>query len=130
VSVRTSALEGSIALLCCLLPACSNGTVDQAIGTAQENQQIVISTSASSITIENQVGRPLLDVRVTVPANRAEGPFFALVPTVDAGERREIPLGQFRTEDGTLLGGGSSGPADVRVTARDTLGNSYDVTRP
>jgi hypothetical protein len=122
----------SVALLSltCLLAACSNAAVDKAIGTAQENPQIVISTSASSITIENHVGRPLLNVRVTVSASGSAAPFVNVVPTIGAGEKRDIPLADFRTDAGTLLDGGSSRPEEVRVTARDTLGNSYDLMGP
>ena len=132
VSLETPGREVAAVLLSitCFLAACSNPAVDKAIGTAQDNPQIVISTSASSITIENHVGRPLLNVRVTVPAGPSGGPFFSIVPTIDAGAKRDIPLADLRTEDGMLLGGGSSPPRQVQVLARDSLGNSYDVTGP
>ena len=72
----------------------------------------------------------MLDVRVTVETVDTGTPFVLVLPTMDTGEKRDLRFEELRSEDGALLDPVSVHPKRVKVTARDTLANSYDVTIP
>ena len=114
----------------CLFSACSNAAVSKAVGTTDGKPAIVVGRSESGVTVENRVGRPLLNVRITVDAVETGTPFVLVLPTMDTGEKRDLRFQEFRSEDGALLDPASVHPRQVKVTARDTLANSYDVTIP
>ena len=113
-----------------LLSACSNAAVSKAVGTTDGRSAIVVGRSESAVSVENRVGRPLLNVRVTVETVDTGTPFVLVLPTMDTGEKRDLRSEELRREDGALLDPGSVHPRQVKVTARDTLANSYDVTIP
>ena len=113
-----------------LLSACSNAAVSKAVGTTDGRSAIVVGRSESAVSVENRVGRPLLNVRVTVETVETGAPFVLVLPTMDTGEKRDLRFEELRTEDGALLDPASVHPRQVKVTARDTLANSYDVTIP
>jgi hypothetical protein len=112
-----------------LLSACSNAAVSRAIGTTDGKSAIVVNRSESAVIVENRVGRPLLNVRVTVEVETGP-PFVLVLPTMDTGEKRDLRFEELRTEDGALLDPVSIRPRQVKVTARDTLTNSYEVMIP
>jgi hypothetical protein len=113
-----------------LLSACSNAAVSKAVGTTDGKSAIVVGRSESAVSVENRVGRPLLNVRVTVETVETGAPFILVLPTMDTGEKRDLRFEELRSEDGALLDPASVHPRQVKVTARDTLANSYDVTIP
>jgi hypothetical protein len=114
----------------CLLSACSNAAMSKAVGTTDGKSAIVLGRSESAVSVENRVGRPLLNVRVTVETDETGIPFVLVLPTMDTGERRDLRFEELRSEDGALFDPVSVHPRQVKVTARDTLANSYDVTIP
>ena len=115
----------------CLLSACSNAAVSKAVGNgADGGAAIVVNTSESAVTVDNHTGRPLLNVRVTIDAIDMATPFIRIEPTIDTGVKSDMALTSFRTEDGTLLDPLSVHPRLVRVTARDTLAKTYELTVP
>ena len=113
-----------------LLSACSNAAVSKAVGTTDGRSAIVVGRSESAVSVENRVGRPLLNVRVTVETVETGTPFVLVLPTMDTGERRDLRFEELRNEDGALLDPVSVHPKQVKVTARDTLANPYDLTIP
>jgi hypothetical protein len=129
----TSSLFGTASGLisaACLLSACSNAAVSKAIGTTDGKSEIVVVRSESTVSVENHVGRPLLNVRVTVETVETGTPFVLVLPTMDNGEHRDLRFEELRNEDGTLLDPVAVHPRQLKVTARDTLANSYNVTIP
>ena len=110
--------------------ACSNAAVDTAVGTTNGVSSVVVARAERGITVENRAGRPLLNVRLTIEGRDGGVTFASTLPTVDAGATREVPFADFRSEDGTLFDPGSIAAKQIKTTARDTLGNSYDVTTP
>ena len=114
----------------CLLSACSNAAMSKAVGTTDGKSAIVLGRSESAVSVENRVGRPLLNVRVTVETGETGILFVLVLPTMDTGERRDLRFEELRSEDGALFDPVSVHPRQVKVTARDTLANSYDVTIP
>jgi hypothetical protein len=53
-----------------------------------------------------------------------------VLPTLDTGQKADLRFSDFRTEDGTLFDAAVARPKQIKVTARDTLANSYDVAVP
>lgn len=127
---RAFGTSAGVFLAAWLLSACSNAAVSKAVGTTDRPSTIVVDRSESAVIVENRAGRPLLNVRVTVEPTETGTPFIHVLPTMDAGEKRDLAFTDFRSEDGTLLDPVSVRPMQVKVTARDTLANNYDVTIP
>jgi hypothetical protein len=113
-----------------LVTACSNAAVSKAVGTTDGTAAIVVGRSDSAVTVENRVGRPLLNVRITVEPVESGTPFVLVLPTMDTREKRDLRFEEFRNEDGTLLDPTSVRPGQIRVTARDTLANIHNATIP
>jgi hypothetical protein len=113
-----------------LVTACSNAAVSKAVGTTDGTPAIVVGRSESAVTVENRVGRPLLNVRITVGAVEGGTPYVLVLPTMDTGEKRDLRFEEFRNEDGALLDPASVRPEQIRVTARDTLANIHNATIP
>ena len=109
--------------------ACSNAAVDKAVGTTDGAATVVVARTDTGISVQNRAGRPLLNIRAAIET-RESGVFLYTLPTLDAGLTREIRFTDFRTEEGALFEPGSTVPTQVKTTARDTLGNKYDVTTP
>jgi hypothetical protein len=109
--------------------ACTNAAVDMAVGSAT-GASIAVARNERGITVENRVGRPLLNIRLAIEGGGNGATFIYSLPTLDTGATREIPFADFRTEDGVLFEPGSATPKQVRATARDTLGNNHAVTLP
>lgn len=118
-------LTAVLALCVASAIGCTNAAVDKAVGEGA-GAGIDVSTSADAVTIENHTTRPLLNVRVTLTASGASTPFVKVVPTIDANQNIDVPLSDFRSEDAAVYDATANAPKQVRVTARDTLGNSYD----
>jgi hypothetical protein len=112
------------------LTACTNAAVDKAVGVADGTSEVILARTQTGITVQNHVGRPLLNIRVTIEPGGTSAVFLYTLPTLDAGATREILFADFRSEDGTLFEPGSHKPKQVKAAARDTLGTSYDVTAP
>ena len=109
--------------------ACSNAAVDKAVGTATGSATVAVTRTDRGLTVENRVGRPLLNIRIAIEGRDGGAVFANTLPTLDTGATREVPFADFRTEDGTLFEAGVAA-TQVKTTARDTLGNSYAVTTP
>ena len=110
--------------------ACSNAAVDKAVGTTSGVSTIVSARTERGIEIENRAGRPLLNIRVEIERGDNAAPFVYTLPTLDTGAKGEAPFAEFRADDGTLMESGSAAGKKIKTTARDTLGNRYEVTTP
>ena len=110
--------------------ACTNAAVDKAVGNASSDAAVVVARGERGITVENRAGRPLLNIRLVIEGRDNSAAFAFTLPTLDTGATREVPFADFRSDDGTLFEAGSVAAKQVKTTARDTLGNNYDVTTP
>jgi hypothetical protein len=119
-------IAGAVALVAHL--ACTNAAVDKAVGTTDGTSGVLVSRTGKGITVQNQAGRPLLNIRIAIESRDGGAVFVHTLPTLDAGASHEVAFSDFRTEDGTLFEPGSAAPKQIKTTARDTLANSYDVT--
>ena len=120
----TPSRGASIFLGAVLLTACSSGTPDPAT-----KGEIIITRTDVAVVIENRAGRPALNVRASIDAGDA-GMFFTVVPTIDTAETRTIRFAAFRSEGGVILDTAVVVPKEIKVTAKDTLNNDYEVMLP
>lgn len=117
-----------IAVVALGLVGCAGPGVHEAIGTGSDATPVVLSTSASAVTVENRAGRPLLNVRIAIDAAGAAAPFLRIIPSIEAGHTMTLPLAEFRTEEDATLDAAGTPPRQVTMTARDSLAKSYEVT--
>ncbi len=113
------------------LSACTTPGVDKALGTgagADAANPVVVTTSPSTVVIENHAGRPLLNVRVAVDATGSTLPFVKIVSTVNTAETMTLQLADFRTDDAVVFDPGAATPKQVTVKARDTMSRSYEAS--
>jgi hypothetical protein len=108
---------------------CSNAALDKAVGTSTGAPAVVVTRTERGISVENRVGRPLLNIRIAIEGRDGGAVFVNTLPTLDTGATREVPFADFRTDEGTLFEAAVAAK-QVSTTARDTLGNNYAVTTP
>jgi hypothetical protein len=90
---------------------------------------VLLESSQTFVTFQNRAGLALTDVSIAiVPYARTE--FTRLVSRVENLEKRQIPLNEFRSRDGTPFNLRAVRPKSLRVRARDATGKSYDVEVP
>ncbi|PYR37741.1 MAG: hypothetical protein DMF93_17400 [Acidobacteria bacterium] len=85
---------------------------------------IGIETSSMFITIENRAGTPLLDLTTTIQTPSA--PYTYLITRIEAGQKRDVPVNNFASRDGTSLNLRLIRPRSVRAAAKDLTGKSYE----
>ncbi len=102
------------------------GGAGGAIGTSgSEAVPIAVQTSQLFVSLENQSGLSLFDVRVgIVPVGRATV-FTSSIGRMDPGEKRDIPVANFRGREGTPFNLRIHRPRTVEVTATDINQKQY-----
>ena len=109
-----------------LISACSNAAIEKAAGDGP-GEGIAVSRTATAVVVENNTGRPLLNVRATIETETG-GAFIQVLQALDTGQSFDMTFPNFRSEDGTLFELSMSQPARIKVTARDTLGGQHEAT--
>jgi hypothetical protein len=112
--------------------ACSNASgVSGAVGTSGEGaSSILVTPSSRAVSVENRTGQSLVNVQVTIHQVGSSPDFLQSVASMDAGERKDLPLPEFHTKDKVTLNIMFFRPQQVVVTAHDQLGNNYNTTVP
>ena len=116
-----------------LLSACTHtGTPEaDALGTSGlEPAAIALDTSNQFVTITNNAGKPLEDVRIAIQPVGVAPPFTATVRRMENGEKRELSPGEFRSNDGTTFSPRIHRARQVTVTATDIVGKKHELTKP
>ena len=118
---------GSLAL------ACSDALTRQAdvgaVGSSGTSPAaIVVATSSSFLTVENRAGLPLVDIEVSLKANGLS--FSKSISRLESSAKRDMSLGEFRSNDGTAFSPRFHTAKEVVITATDLVGKKYDVTVP
>jgi hypothetical protein len=116
-----------------LLSACSNATTSEggALGTGGvEPATLALETASQFITITNNAGRPIEDVRIAILPVGTGPAFTSTLRRMENAEKREIPLGQFRTNDGTPFNSRVHRGRQVTITATDIVGKKHELTKP
>ena len=115
-----------------LLSACTNTSTPEAgvLGTSGlEPSVIALETSNQSVTITNNAGKPIEDVRIAIQPVGTVPTFTSTLQRMENAERREISLAQFRSNDGTTFSPRLTKARQVTVTATDIVGKKHEVTR-
>jgi len=113
-------------LLLLALAACSNAAVEKASGVG-DGTGIAVRRSDGAVIVENNTGRPLLNVRATVETDTGAS-FVQVWQALDTGQTATMNFANFRSEDGTLFELSMSQPTRIKVTARDSLAGQHDAT--
>jgi hypothetical protein len=116
-----------------LLSACSTATTPEAgaLGTSGlEPATIGLEASSQFVTITNNAGKPIEDVRIAIQPVSTSPPFVSNLRRMENGEKRDISLSQFRSNDGTTFNPRMLKAKQVTVTATDIVGKKHELTRP
>ena len=126
------AAVGGILVLGWMVSACSGPAGETgAVGTSGEGgTAIAIQSSSLYVTVENRAGVPLLDLRVAINPVGGATTFTKMIGRLEAGEKRDLALGEFSGRDGTPFSLRVVRPKNVVVTAADFVGKKYEVTAP
>lgn len=90
---------------------------------------VLLEPSQSYVTLQNRAGLPLVDIRLAiVPYGSTE--FTRVLTRIENTAKRQIPLNEFRSRDGTVFNLRVTRPKAVRVTAKDLNGKSYEAEVP
>jgi len=115
------------------LGACSTASPPetQPLGTAgAEPSAIAVETSNQSVTVTNNAGKPIEDVLVAIQPVGVAPPFTLSVRRMENGEKRDIALGEFRSNDGTTFSPRLYKARHVTATATDIVGKKHEITKP
>jgi hypothetical protein len=109
-----------------LLAGCSEQGSAEKLAT---DSPLFVETSPTSLKMENRAGLALTDVSVVIlPYGPLE--FSILIPRMEATVKRDIPLNQFRSRDGTTFNPRFHKPKSVRISGKDTAGKAYEIEIP
>jgi hypothetical protein len=101
-----------------------------ALGTSgAEPSAIALETSSQSITVTNNAGKPIEDVRVAIHPIGSAPPYTSTLRRLENGEKRELSLAQFRSNDGTTFNSRFAKAKQVSVTATDIVGKKHELTK-
>jgi hypothetical protein len=89
---------------------------------------IGIETGQLFVTVENRSGGPLIDMTLTVQTPSA--PYTYMISRIEAGQKRDIAVNSFSSRDGTGLNLRLIRPRNVKATAKDLTGKSYEAAAP
>ena len=115
-----------------LLSACASASNPDAgaLGTSgAEPSAIALETSSQSITVTNNAGKPIEDVRVAIHPMGSAPPYTSILRRLENGEKRELSLAQFRSNDGTTFNSRFAKAKQVTVTATDIVGKKHELTK-
>jgi hypothetical protein len=116
-----------------LLSACANQPAPETrpLGTGGlEPPAIGLETSNQSVTVTNNAGKPIEDVLISIQPVGFAPPFTLAVRRMENAEKRDISLGQFRSNDGTTFSPRFHKARQVTVTATDIVGKKHEITKP
>ena len=114
-----------------LAAGCSNTVTSEAgaVATAGNGPAAIgIETSSVYVTVVNNAGAPIEDVRVAIQPVGNPMQFTSLVRRLENGEKRDISLSDFRGNDGTTFTPRIYRPRQVTVTATDIVGKKHERT--
>jgi hypothetical protein len=125
-------LTASLITASWLLSACTATTNHEngALGTSgAEPSVIALETSNQSITVTNNAGKPIEDVRVAIQPIGSLPPYRSTLRRLENGEKRELSLAQLRSHDGTTFNPRFARAKQVTVTATDIVGKKHELTK-
>jgi hypothetical protein len=121
-----------VALVLCTA-ACSGGSPETAAaaGTAgSANAPIGITIENTYVTVENRTGAPLVEGQMEITQLGVRPPFRITMQRLENGSARDFTLGQFRMADGTLFNRTIARARNLKLTAKDVNGKTYEQEIP
>jgi hypothetical protein len=121
----------TIALVLIATAVLSTGCSEQGSAAEQPdaNAPVLIEVSQAAIAVQNRAGNPLTDITVTVVAYGGIE-FSKTLLRIESSERRQIPMGDFRSRDGSRYNVQLTRPKTVRLRASDVAGKRYEIEMP
>lgn len=130
-SVRRTLVAPFQAVLTLLVVAALTSGCSQQSSAARlsDDSPLFVATSQTALTIENRAGLALTDIAITIAQS---GPlqFSARLARLENLEKRDIPVSQFRSRDGTTFNARFHKAKSVSVRSKDTAGKAYEVEIP
>ena len=129
---RSVIATGGLIAASWLLSGCSNQSAPETrpLATSVEPAAVGLETSNQSVTVTNNAGKPIEDVLIAIQPVGIAPPFTLTVRRMENAEKRDISLGQFRSNDGTTFSPRLYKPRQVTVTATDIVGKKHEITKP
>jgi hypothetical protein len=130
--IRAGLVCASLSLAALTAAACSRGETTEAgaVGTTGAGAPLGISVAQTYVTIENRTTLPLVEGVIELMPGGVLQPFRTPLTRIEAGDKRDFVLNNFRSADGTPFRRGATRARTVRVTATDVTGNKYEQTAP
>jgi hypothetical protein len=126
-SLTASLIAASWLMSACM--AASNREGGALATSGIEPSVIALETSNQFITVTNNAGKPIEDVRVVIQPIGTAPPYTSTLRRMENGEKRELSLAQFRSNDGTTFNARFARAKQVTVTATDIVGKKHELTR-
>lgn len=86
---------------------------------------VLVTVSQTYLTIENKAGSALVDGVIELVPSGVLAPYKAILPRVESGGNREVPLDRFSGAGGARFLRGATRIRSVRLTATDLTGKVY-----
>ena len=120
---RLSVLTAAALLL---LSTATTGCSGSGAATQLENAPIAITPHNTLVSLQNNAGMPLTDVRLTVTAYGNVN-FTKTLARLENAEAKEVGLNELTSQDGTTFNPRLSRPKAIKVKATDATGKQRDV---
>jgi hypothetical protein len=129
---RSATVTAGLVIAVCVLSACSNAVNSESgsLGTSGvEPATLAVETSNQFITLTNNAGKPIEDVRIAIQPIGSAPAFTSTLRRMENAEKRDISVGQFRSNDGTTFNPRIIRARQITVTATDIIGKKHEITR-
>jgi hypothetical protein len=131
-SRRALLLVLSAVLAAAVSVACSDASgTSGAVGTGgQTDAAVAVASSARGVILTNTGRYQLSDVQVAIHPSGNAPTFERTLPSLGVGERKEVPLTDFKSSDNVTLNPMFIRPEEITLTAKDETGQDVNVTVP
>jgi hypothetical protein len=92
---------------------------------------LLVSHTPSAISIDNKIGRRLINIRIELRVAESDQPYILVVPTIEKDTKEDFQLMTFRTDAAEMLIDPSAvHPKEVNIKAHDSFGRAHEITVP
>ena len=126
---RVSTLSPTFLLLAFCTASCSGGS-PEADATGGGPAPFAITVSQTYLTVENHTGDAVVSGAIEIIPVGILPPFRTQLPRLEAGGKRDVLLNTFKGGDGTPFNRNIARARQVKVTAKDRAGKTYEYAVP
>ena len=123
--------QGSLGIphfVLCLAMSAGAAACSEAQGSGDTN--LVVEVLQDEITLENKTGSSISKGELSIVPMGFERPYVSNISYLTVGAKRSFPLNSFRGSDGSPFRREVAKGKSVKVTARDSVGKSYEREVP